>query len=131
MATTRVLFDTPILIDLLERRPRAIARLRALADQGAKLAISILSVAEIHAGISPGEEKSTARLLDLFDVIPLSEDLARKTSELVAARRKVGRGYTLDDMLIAASAIEFGYMLYTTSRKDFETPRLTFYTPVR
>jgi predicted nucleic acid-binding protein len=85
MATTRVLFDTPILIDLLERRPRAIARLRALADQGAKLAISILSVAEIHAGISPGEEKSTARLLDLFDVIPLSEDLARKTSELVAA----------------------------------------------
>jgi predicted nucleic acid-binding protein len=131
MAATRVLFDTPALIDLLERRPRAIARLRALADQGAKLAISILSVAEIHAGIRPGEEKRTARLLDLFDVIPLSEDLARKSGELVAARRKVGRGYTLDDMLIAASAIEFGYLLYTTSRKDFETPRLTFYTPER
>jgi predicted nucleic acid-binding protein len=32
-------------------------------------------------------------------------------------------------MLIAASAIEFGYMLYTTNRKDFETPRLTFFTP--
>jgi predicted nucleic acid-binding protein len=131
MAATRVLFDTPGLIDLLERRPRAIARLRALADQGAKLAISIISVAEIHAGICPGEEKRTARLLDLFDVIPLSEDLARKTSELVAARRKVGRGFTLDDMLIAASAIEFGYMLYTPSRKDFETPQLTFYTPER
>jgi len=131
MAASRVLFDTPVLIDLLERRPRAIARLRALADQGAKLAISIISVAEIHAGISPGEEAKTARLLDLFDVIPLSEDLARKTRELVADRRRVGRGYTLDDMLIAASAIEFGYMLYTTNRRDFETPRLTFYTPTR
>jgi predicted nucleic acid-binding protein len=131
MAASRVLFDTPVLIDLLERRPRAIARLRALADQGAKLAISIISVAEIHAGISPGEEAKTARLLDLFDVIPLSEDLARKTRELVADRRRVGRGYTLDDMLIAASAIEFGYMLYTTNRRDFETQRLTFYTPTR
>jgi predicted nucleic acid-binding protein len=93
MATNRVLFDTPILIDLLERRPRAITRLRALADQGTKLAISIISVAEIHAGVRPEEEERTARLLDLFDVIPLSEDLARKTSELVAARRRVGRSY--------------------------------------
>jgi tRNA(fMet)-specific endonuclease VapC len=129
MVANRVLFDTPILIDLLERRPRAIARLRALADRGAKLAISIISVAEIHAGIRSGEEEKAARLLDLFDVIPLSEDLARKTSELVAARRRVGRSYSLDDMLIAASAIEFGYMLYTTNRKDFETPRLTFFSP--
>jgi len=127
----RVLFDTTVLIDLLTRRPKAIARLRALAEQGAKMAISIVSVAEICGGLVPGEEERTARLLELFDVIPMSQDLARRTGELVAARRKVGRSYTIDDMMIAATAMGFGYQLYTTNKKDFEVPRLAFYTPER
>lgn len=131
MAAPRVLFDTPVLIDLLERKPRAIARLRALADQGARMAISILSVAEIYAGTVAGEEAKTARLLDLFDVIPLDDELARKSAELVASRRRVGRAYTIDDMLIASTALTRDYMLYTTNRKDFEVPKLLFYTPER
>jgi predicted nucleic acid-binding protein len=129
MAADRVLLDTPVLIDLLERKPKAIARLRALADRGAKLAISILSVAELYTGIGPDEEERTAQFFDLFDVIPLSEDLARRSSKLIAERRRNGRAYSLNDMLIAASAIEFDYMLYTTNRKDFEVPGLVFFTP--
>lgn len=131
MAAIRVMFDTPALIDLLERKPRAIARLRALADQGAKLAISIVSVAEIHSGVRPGEEESTMRLLDLFDVIPFSVDLARRSSELIASRRRMGKACVLDDMLIAASAMEFDYLLYTTNRKDFEGSKVAFYSPDR
>jgi predicted nucleic acid-binding protein len=131
MAAQRILFDTPILIDLLERRPRAIARLRSLADQGARFAISMLTLAEIYSGIRPDEEEGTARLLDLFDAIPLSEQLARKAGELIAARRRVGRAYSLDDMLIAATAVQYGCMLYTASRKDFEAPGVVFYTPER
>ena len=127
----RVLCDTTVLIDLLTRRPKAIARLRALAEQRAQAAISIVSVAEIYGGLVSGEEERTARLLELFDMIPLSQDLARRTGELVAARRRVGRSYTIDDMMIAATAIEFNYLLYTTNKKDFEVPRLAFYTPVR
>jgi predicted nucleic acid-binding protein len=127
----RVLFDTTVLIDLLTRRPKAIARLRALAEQGAKMAISIVSMAEIYGGLVPGEEERTARLLELFDMIPLNEVLARKTGELVAARRRVGRSYTIDDMMIAATAIEGSYQLYTSHKKDFEVPRLAFYTPER
>ncbi len=127
----RVLFDTTVLIDLLTRRPKAVARLRALAERGAKMAISMVSVAEIYGGLAPGEEERTAKLLELFDVIPLSQDLARRTGELAAARRRVGRSYTIDDMMIAATAIESRYQLYTTNKKDFEVPRLAFYTPER
>lgn len=128
MAAARVLFDTTVLIDLLERKPKTIARLRTLAEQGAKLAVSIITVVEIYAGMSPGEEERTEKLLALFDVIPLDERLARKTGEFVAARRRVGRAYSLDDMMIAATAMEFGYLLYTTNRRDFEVPHLAFYT---
>jgi predicted nucleic acid-binding protein len=131
MTANRVLFDTTILIDLLERRPRVIARLRTLADQGAKLAISIVSAAEIYSGTAPGEEERTAKLLDLFDVIPMTDRLAKRTGELVAARRRLGRAYSLDDMMIAATAIELGYLLYTSNRKDFEVPRISFYSPER
>jgi predicted nucleic acid-binding protein len=127
----KILFDTPALIELLARRPRAISRLRQMADQGAKLAISILTVAEVYSGVLPGEEEKTERLLDLFDVLPVSDRVARKSGELVAARRRVGRSCALDDMLIAATAIEHGYQLYTSNRKDFEAPRLSFYSPAK
>lgn len=130
MAAIRVLIDTPVLIDLLERKPKVISRLRSLADEGAKLAISIVSVAEIYAGLRPGEEDKTARLLDLFDVIPLSVALARRSGELIAARRRLGKTYSLDDMLIAASALEYDYLLYTTNRKDCEVPKIAFYEVV-
>jgi len=131
MATPRVLFDTPVLIDLLERRPRAISRLRVLADQGARLGISILTYAEIYSGMTEDEEERSQKLLDLFDVVPVSEELARKAATLIALRRKVGRGYTLDDMLIAATALKYGAQLYTPNRKDYEVPGLSFYTPER
>jgi predicted nucleic acid-binding protein len=131
MAVPKVLFDTTILVDLLERKPKAIARLRALAENGAQMAISIVSMAEVHAGVLPGEEERTARLLDLFDILPLTETLAKKAGELAAARRRLGRGSTLDDMMIAATALEHGYQLYTTNKKDFETPKLAFYAPER
>ena len=129
MAVPGVLFDTPILMDLLERRPRTIARLRALSEQGARMAISILTMAEIHASVAQGEEEATGRLLELFDVLPLTEDLVKSSGALVAHRRRLGRAYALDDMLIAATAIEHGYQLYTTNKKDFEVPKLVFYAP--
>ena len=129
MAQPGVLFDTTILMDLLERRPRTIARLRVLAEQGARMAISIITMAEIYSSINEGEEEATQRLLDLFDVLPLSEELVKKSAELIANRRRLGRAYALDDMLIAATAIEHGYQLYTTNKKDFEVPKLVFYAP--
>ena len=131
MAAPRVLFDTTALIDLLERKPKAIAGLRGLADHGALLAVSFLTLAVIHAGRRPGEEERTERLLDLFDVIPLGEELARKAGALTAARRRLGRGCSIDDMIIAATALERGYQLYTSNKRDFETPKLVFYAPER
>jgi predicted nucleic acid-binding protein len=128
-AAVRVLFDTTVLVDLLHRRPKAIAQLRLLASQGAALAVSTVTLAEIHAGSRPDEEESTARLLALFDVVPFSPELARKTGELIAARRRVGRAYTLDDMAIAATAITSGCALYTANKRDFEVPGILFYAP--
>ncbi len=125
----RVLFDTPILVDLLMRRPKAISQLRSLADRGAKIAVSTVSVAEIYSGIRRGEEVGTAQLFDLFDVIPLNLEIARLTGEPARVRRNVGRAYSVDDMAIAATAIKFNYSLYTTSKRDFEVPGIVFYTP--
>lgn len=131
MAALRILFDTPILIDLLERRPRAISRLRVLADQGARLGISILSYAEILSGTPAVELERTQRLLDLFDVVQINEELARKAADLAALRRKVGKAYTLDDMLIGATALKFNAQLFTPNRRDFEAPGISFYMPDR
>lgn len=128
-APLRVLFDTPILVDLLMRRPKTISQLRSLADRGARIAVSTISVAEIYSGIHRGEEAGTARLFDLFDVISLSAEIARLAGELASVRRNVGRAYSVDDMAIAATAIKFNYSLYTTSKRDFEVPGIMFYAP--
>jgi predicted nucleic acid-binding protein len=36
----------------------------------------------------------------------------------------MGRTHTLDDMMIAATALEYGYTLVTDNPKDFQIPGL-------
>ncbi|MGB8261987.1 MAG: type II toxin-antitoxin system VapC family toxin [Terracidiphilus sp.] len=126
MTGARVLFDTTVLIDLLHRRAEATALLRQLAGRGADLLISTVTVGEIYAGIRAGEQALTASLLGSFSAIPLSEEIAKRAGELVSSRRLAGRTHSLDDMMIAATALEFGCELATSNRRDFEVPGIVF-----
>ncbi len=123
-----VLLDTTVLIDLLHHRSEAVAQVRDMALRGVAMAICPITVAELYAGIRKGEEASTEELLSAFQWLPISRDVARKAGELVSSKRRSGKTHALDDMIIAATAIHYGYSLLTDNRKDFALSGLQLYS---
>lgn len=127
-AAPGVLLDTTVLIDLLHHRLETVEQIRELALRGFSFAICPITVAELFAGVRKGEELRTEELLSAFEWFPLTREVARKAGELVASKRRAGKTHTLDDMMIAATAIHYNYLVLTENRKDFAVPGLRLYS---
>lgn len=112
----RVLVDTDVLIEYLRGRSEAVEYLESLT---ADLYLSVISVAELFAGVRGGEEKSSLeQLLQAFNILPVTEKMARIGG---LYRRDYGRshGTGLADALIAASAEDNGAGFVTFNRRHF------------
>ena len=72
--TTQLLIDTDVLIDYLRDYPDAVSYVEA---QQERLLISVVTVAELYAGVREGEERlRLERFLRAFELIPLDQRLA-------------------------------------------------------
>lgn len=94
-----------------------------------ELAISIVTLAEIHFGVLVARDAETraGRLRQLttlqrqFDALPLDEAVAASYGEIAAAVHQAGRqprARTMD-LLIAATAHAHSARLYTRNPRDF------------
>ena len=99
-----LLLDTDVLIDFLRGHGDAISLVAAGSE---RLMVSSISVAELYAGVRGGadgaEQPALKRLLSLFRVMPVSDDIARLGG---LYKRDYGRshGVGLADGIIAATA---------------------------
>jgi predicted nucleic acid-binding protein len=99
---TRLLIDTDVLIDDLRDYPDAVSYVEA---QPERLLISVVTVAELYAGVREGEERSRLeRFLRAFEIIPLDQGLAVQGG---LYRRDYHKSHNvgLADALIAATAM--------------------------
>jgi tRNA(fMet)-specific endonuclease VapC len=122
-----VLLDTSVLINFLHGKREPAELLRDLTTRGFNLAVSCITVAELFAGMRPNEEAATEELLSTLDCVPVTLEIARRAGHIRAAQRRLGRTFALDDMMIAATAIQYGCALITDNRKDFEVPDLELF----
>jgi predicted nucleic acid-binding protein len=107
------LIDTSVLI--------ASERGRALRDHPDHAAISVMTLAELHAGVLAARDASTrarrlqtlASVENSFDPLPVDPNVARRFAELAVAAREDGRRAPVVDLLIAATASVHGLPLYT------------------
>lgn len=110
------LVDTDVLIDYLRGYPDAQRLFAVLPDD---CALSVVTVAELHAGVREGSERQALiMLLDTFEIIDMSAAIATQGGLL---RRDWGRthGSGLNDALIAATALTTGRVLLTLNGKHF------------
>lgn len=122
------LLDTDILIDFLRGREEA----RTLVEQFISATevpyISVVTVAELLAGMRRGEEEATEGLLGLFLKIPVSESIARSAG--VILRRYVkSHGLELGDAIIGATALATGAVLVTRNLKHYPFPEIELRSP--
>lgn len=112
-----VLIDSDVLIDHLRGKPEARDFLRESLDTELNLC-SVITQAEILAGMRPGEETSVRALLSLFEFQTVTEDIAEEAGRY---RRQFGKTHSVElpDALIAATALLRGAVLFTTNVKHY------------
>ncbi|MGO8719519.1 MAG: type II toxin-antitoxin system VapC family toxin [Acidobacteriaceae bacterium] len=123
-----LLLDTTILIDALRHRLGRRELLAKTVREGHTLATTAINLAEIYAGMRPAEEAKTKMLLDGLECYPVTAAVACRAGRLKWEWSQKGRTLALDDMLIAAAALEHGLTLMTDNRMDFPMDELDLYS---
>ncbi len=125
------LVDNDWVVDWLKGRPAAIALLRQLSAQG--MAISVITLGEVYEGIYYGRDPAQneavfRRFLKGLAVRPITSRIARRFARISGQLRQQGQLLPQPDLLIAATAIEHGYILVTRNVRHFQRiPGLTIY----
>lgn len=112
----RLLIDTDVLIDYLRGVPEAVA---FLEQTSAELRLSVITVAELYAGVREGKERQALeKFVSAFEVVPLERSAAERGGLF---RRDFGKSHNtgLADTLIAATAEATGARLVTLNAKHF------------
>jgi predicted nucleic acid-binding protein len=122
-----LLLDTSVLIDVLRSRKARKELLGRIVEEGHELATTALNVVEVYMGILPGEEQETDLFVNSLECYDLDAYSAKQAGLLKKAWAKKGKTISLQDVIVAAIAIERGCTLMTDNRKDFPMPELKLY----
>ncbi len=82
---------------------------------------------EVLRGMRDRERESTFNLLNSFEALDVTSEIADQAGELIRSWRS--RGITLGDAdaIIAATALQHGLVLVTTNPKHFPMPDLLIF----
>jgi predicted nucleic acid-binding protein len=122
------LIDTDVAIDHFHGHRQAFDYFEQTLAEGEILAMSVVSVTEILAGMRKGEQERTEKLFSLFVVIDIDEQIARKAGEYLNEFRLTKR-VELGDALIAATAHVAGAELITRNIKHYPMRDLQIAAP--
>ena len=122
-----VLFDTDVLIDHLRGEIQAQGLLKKLKKKHV-FVISVITVAEIEAGIYETERETVEEFLSFFEFSPITEEIAKKAG---AYKRMFHRTHRLllPDALIAATSFEMKIPLYTLNLRDYPMKDISIVCP--
>jgi predicted nucleic acid-binding protein len=135
------LLDTNILSEIRRLKPEpkvlAFVSLHALDE----LYVSAVTLAELRFGIELLSEGSNRReelnewltntIRPMFDqrVLPVTEDIMFRWRVLLEEGRKSGHTYSQPDLIIAATALEYGFTMVTRDRSDYERAGVPLVNP--
>jgi predicted nucleic acid-binding protein len=123
-----LLLDSSVIIDVLRGRNGRRRKLGSLVERGYLPATSSLNIAEIYAGMRSSEEPRTTAFLDTLRCYPVTKSIARLAGTLKAQWAAKGQTLSLEDMLVAATALEHNLPLVTDNRKHFQVNGLRFHS---
>ncbi len=124
------LLDTSVIIDLLNgKRGRHTLLLRLLAE-GHLLACCAINVPEVYAGMRPPEQAKTDILIDSFQYVEITKNIARHAGRLKFEWARKGVTLSTPDTTIAAVALAHKLILITDNRKHYPMPELGLFDEV-
>lgn len=116
-----------ILINALNNKRGHRELLNQFVSQGHRLACCAVVVGELFSGIIPADLSKVEHFISTLAWYPTSPAIARRAGRLRFEYGRRGMTLSLPDMLIAATALEYGLTLITGNRKHFPVPELTLH----
>ena len=113
------LLDTTALIDHLRGRQEAMVIVSTLAQQGHRLGVCCVNVAELYSGLGLEERARADRLLATLDYYELNREIAKEAGRYRYDYARQGIALSTADTLIAATAIAGDATLVTANTRDF------------
>ena len=111
-----ILIDTDIVINFLRGKEKARDFLLSVAED-CTLCCSVITIAEIYAGMREQEKEKTDDLLDSLNIIEVNRTIAEKAGRYRSEIRS--QKLELDDCIIAASAFHLSALLATSNEKHY------------
>lgn len=121
-----MVIDTDILIDFLRGNAGARDFLLSLPDD-AMPSCSVITVAEIYAGMRESEREKTRELLESMTVLAVTAEVAELAGQF--KREMKGFDLSLDDCLIAATAVTEAAHLATRNSKHYPMEQVRLLVP--
>ena len=115
-----MILDTPVLVDI--DRGAKKEKIEKLEEEGPH-SVSSVTKTELYTGANLREKtdfKSLRQLLSAFNEVALEQEIAEKAGELIARKRKENLSIGLNDIYIAATAIQEDKKLLTQDTEDFQ-----------
>ncbi|BAS28514.1 type II toxin-antitoxin system VapC family toxin [Limnochorda pilosa] len=116
---TGYLLDTTVLIDWLRGDAATVAWLQAKAEQGSRLVLSPVTVAEVLAGEPPNLRARRREELSAYEFQPLTFETACLAGELRYDQARAGKPVALPDLLQVAAARILGLDVATSNPAHF------------
>ena len=114
-----ILVDTDVLIANLRGIDAARDWLRDVRARTGRLAVSVVTNAEIIGGMRSPERREVTRLLNSLRPLPVTDMIAHRAGELRRHYRRSHGAISLVDYLIAATAAVHGLEVATLNTKHF------------
>jgi predicted nucleic acid-binding protein len=116
---TPILLDTDVAIDYLRNVRSAVSLVHSRAAGRQPVAASVVTKAELLAGMREEEEERTVRLLGALTLVQVTDEIATRAGALARFFRPSHPGIGLTDYLIAATAQAVGADLWTQNPRHF------------
>ena len=114
-----ILIDTDLLIDFLRGKEAVRKFFLSVAEENT-LYCSVITVAEIYAGMRDEEKEKTDDLLDSLNIVEMNRAIAEKAGRYKYQIRR--QTLELDDCIIASSAFYTKALLVTGNGKHYPMP---------
>ncbi len=112
----KIILDTNILIEILKNNKETINEVEKFDIHY----ISEITKMELFYGaLNKKELEKLKKFIELFEVIPINSSISNIASDLIYKYAK-SHNLNIPDGLIAATALEYKYKLFTYNLKDFK-----------
>ncbi len=121
-----ILLDSDVIIAWLRGLEPFRSIIPGMLEKGNGLSWTVVSVAEIFAGVRPKEEQEVEKLFLILESLPLTEEIGRQAGRYLASYAR-SHSVELGDAMVAAAACVYGIPLWTLNKKHYPMKDIRFF----